>query len=136
MKQKYGLHRLKPFFFKNLTHQEVVDFFNENKPITLKYNLDLVDRVHAKYPLVSKKEIGIVIRASFQSFRDLLFLGKMLFFRDLFYNVLLKTFRTARVKSAGVKVFTHIIKVALTTPKDIKLSSDSDNEKDNEHSDS
>ena len=66
-----------PFFFKEHTHQEVVDDLNDQYPISLKHNEDLINRVHARYPLLDKFEVGVIVKAVFASFRDLLVLGKI-----------------------------------------------------------
>lgn len=83
---------VKPFHFKNLTHQQVVDILNEEVPLNIKYNEDLVNRVYAKYPLIPKSEISLIIKAVFQSLRELLVLGKVLNFNNLFFNAKLHFF--------------------------------------------
>lgn len=77
---------VKPFFFKDLSHQEMVDFLNQENPVNIKYNEDLVNRIHARYPLISKLEVSIIVKAIFQSLRDLLVLGNVLNFNNLFFN--------------------------------------------------
>ena len=83
---------VKQFAFKDLSHQEVVDLLNTDHPINLKYNEDLVNRVYDRYPLVSKVQVAIIVTAIFQSFRDLLVLGKVLNFNNLFFNAKLHFF--------------------------------------------
>jgi hypothetical protein len=85
-----------PFSFKDISHQEMVDYLNENYPISLKHNEDLVSRVHARYPLLDKSEVGIIIKAIFSSFRDLLVLGKILNFNTLFFDTKLLFFEHRR----------------------------------------
>jgi hypothetical protein len=77
---------VKSFFFKDLDHQQVVDLLNLEKPVNIKYNEDLVDRVHTRYPLIDKIQISIIIKAIFQSFRDLLILGKVINLNNLFFD--------------------------------------------------
>jgi hypothetical protein len=84
--------RVKPFKFKDLSHQEVVDLLNDENPVNLKYNEDLINRVHARYPLVDKTQVSIVVKSIFQSFRDLLILGKVLNFNNLFFDMKLHFF--------------------------------------------
>lgn len=81
-----------PFAFKEQTNQQMVDELNDIYPISLKHNEDLVNRVHAKYPLLDKSEVGIIIKAVFASFRDLLVLGKVLNFNNLFFDTKLHFF--------------------------------------------
>ncbi len=84
--------RVKPFKFKDLSNQEVVDLLNAENPVNLKYNEDLVNRVYARYPLVDKTQVSIVVKSIFQSFRDLLVLGKVLNFNNLFFDMKLHFF--------------------------------------------
>jgi len=86
------LKSVRPFYFKNLEHQEVVDQLNIEYPVNIKYNEDLVNRVHARYPLIDKIQVSIIVKAIFQSFRDLLILGKILNFNNLFFDVKLLFF--------------------------------------------
>lgn len=87
---------IKPFYFRDLSHQQVVDLLNKEYPISLKCNEDLIDRIHQRYPLINKSEIGIIVKAVFSSFRDLLILGKILNFNNLFFDTKLLFFRHRR----------------------------------------
>ncbi len=104
-----------PFSFKDMTHQQMVDYLNEKYPISLKHNEDLVNRVYARYPLLDKSEVGIIIKAVFASFRDLLVLGKVLNFNNLFFDTKLHFFEYRR---SG-----HILpslKVRMSTPPKLR----------------
>lgn len=83
---------VKPFYFKDLSHSQMADSLNESHPINLKYNEDLAERVYARYPLLERSEVSIIIKAIFQSFRDLLVLGKVLNFNNLFFDAKLHFF--------------------------------------------
>jgi hypothetical protein len=83
---------VKPFYFKEITNQELVELLNREYPIKIQNNEDLIDRIHARYPLINKTEISIIVRAVFQSFRDLLVLGKVLSFNNLFFDAKLHFF--------------------------------------------
>lgn len=74
----------------------MVDYLNEYYPISLKHNEDLINRVHSKYPLIDKSEVGIIVKAVFASFRDLLVLGKILNFNNLFFDTKLHIFAHRR----------------------------------------
>src|SRR5260370_34844594 len=106
---------VKPFFFKELDHQQVVDYLNNDLPVNIKYNEDLVDRVYAKYPLISKTKISIIIKAIFQSFRDLLVLGKVLNFNNLFFDCKLLFFDHRR----DGHIFPSL-KVKISTPPPLR----------------
>lgn len=69
-----------------MTHQEMVDLINQENPVSLKYNEELVNRVYARYPLISKAEVGMIVKTIFQGMRDLLILGKVLNFNTLFFD--------------------------------------------------
>jgi hypothetical protein len=77
---------VKPFFFRDISHQDMVDILNRENPINLRHNEDLIKRIHARYPLISKQEISVIVMAIFQSFRDLMVLGKVLNFNNLFFD--------------------------------------------------
>ena len=101
---------VKPFVFKDLSHQEMVDLVNEEIPLNIKYNEELVDRIHARYPLIDKIETSIIVRGIFQSLRDLLILGKVLNFNNLFFDTKLHFFDYRRnghiLPSLKVKIST------------------------------
>jgi hypothetical protein len=106
---------VKPFYFQDQSHQQVVDYFNKSYPISLKNNQDLVERVYQRYPLIDKSEVGIIIKAVFSSFRDLLILGKVLNFNKLFFDCKLHFFNHRREG--------HILpslKVRISTPPPLR----------------
>lgn len=96
-----------------MTNQQMVDYLNDNYPISIKHNEDLINRVHARYPLLDKSEVGIIIKATFASFRDLLVLGKVLNLANLFLNTKLLTFTHRR----GDVIFSAIKVHVSTSPK-------------------
>lgn len=106
---------VRPFYFKDLDHHQVVDLINYEKPINLKYNEDLIKRIHARYPLISRVHVAVIVKAIFQSFRDLLVLGKVLNFNNLFFDTKLHFFD---YRKAG-----HILpslKVKVSTPPPLR----------------
>lgn len=70
----------------------MVDLLNREYQVDIRYNENLVDRVYARYPFVNKIDISIVVKAFFQSLRDLLILGKVLNFNNLFFDTKLHFF--------------------------------------------
>lgn len=106
---------IKPFYFKELSHEEVVDTLNEKLPVNIKYNEDLVNRIYEKYPLITKTQISQIVKATFQSLRDLLILGKILNFNGVFFDTKLLFFNYYK---AG-----HILpslKVQISTPPPLR----------------
>jgi hypothetical protein len=83
---------VKEYVFKEMSHADMMDYLNETLPVSLKNNVDLVDRIHSRYPLLDKSQISFVVRAIFQSIRDLLVLGKVLNFNNLFFDTKLHFF--------------------------------------------
>jgi hypothetical protein len=104
-----------PFYFQDQSHQQVVDYLNTEHPISLKYNKDLVERVYQRYPLIDKSEVGIIVKAVFSSFRDLLILGKVLNFNNLFFDTKLKFFQHRR----GGRILPSL-KVHISTPPPLR----------------
>jgi len=93
----------------------MVDKLNDENPIDLKYNEDLVNRIHARYPLITKTQVSIIVKAVFKSFRDLLVLGDILNFNNLFFDTKLHFFD---YRSNG-----HILpslKVKISTPPPLR----------------
>ena len=76
----------RPFWFKDMTHQQMVNILNEDYPINLKYNVELIDRIHSRYPILDKTNVAVIIKAVFQSLRDLMVLGNILNFHRLFFD--------------------------------------------------
>lgn len=102
---------VKPFFFKDRSHQEMADALNKEYPISLKHNEDLVNRVAARYPLLKKSEIGIIVSGVFQSFRDLLVLEKVLNLNNLFFDTKLFFFLHTRHNNSHPSV-----RIKVSTP--------------------
>jgi hypothetical protein len=103
------------FSFQDQTKQEMVDQLNEEFPVSLKHNEDLLNRVCARYPLLSQGEVGIIIQAVFSSFRDLLVLGKVLNLNSLFFDTKLKFYGQKRKG-----VIYPVLRVQVGTPPKLK----------------
>ena len=104
------LKTVKEYYFQEVDRQEMVDQLNRDLPVNIKYNENLVDRVHARYPLLDKTEISVIVKSVFQSIRDLLVLGKVLNFNTLFFDTKLHFFDHRRdghiLPSLKVKIST------------------------------
>ena len=101
---------VKEYYFREVDHQGMADQLNRDLPVNIKYNEDLVDRIHARYPLLDKTQISIIVKSVFQSIRDLLVLGKVLNFNTLFFDTKLHFFDHRRdghiLPSLKVKIST------------------------------
>lgn len=93
----------------------MMDLLNKEIPINIKYNEDLVDRVHSRYPFISKIEVSLIVKSVFQSFRDLLVLGNILNFHNLFFDTKLYFF-DYNYKGTNVPG----VKLKLTTPPKLR----------------
>lgn len=106
---------VKPFVFKDLSHQDVLDNLNKDYPVNIKYNEDLVNKIYLRYPFIKKSEVSIIVKIFFQSMRDLLILGKVLNLNNLFFNTKLLFF-THRRGSAILPA----LKVQISTPPPLR----------------
>ena len=110
---------VKPFFFKDITHQEMVDILNIEYPIKLSNHEDLIDRIYTKYPLVNKYEISIIVLEIFKSIRELLVLGKVLNFNKMFFDTKLHFFTHHEF---GITF--PALKVKVSTPPPLRIIDD------------
>ena len=104
---------VRPFFFQDLSRQEVADLLDQEYPISLKHNEDLVNRVHLRYPILKKSEIAVIIRQVFQGFRTFLILGKTL--GDFFGRA-----RLVFSKHANMGTYYPSLKIKITTSSIVK----------------
>lgn len=106
--------QIKKFIFQ-LPHDEIAQQIDDDYPITLKYNENLVDRVHSRYPFVSKKDVILVITAVFQIMRKVLILGDIINFHHLFFDVKFLFYFIIKNKK-----LTKNLKLKIKTPPGIK----------------
>lgn len=112
-KKKY---KAENFRYKNKTHREVYEIINKKLPISLKNNEDLINRVHERYPILSKTEISIVVKAIFSALRELLILGKIVNIRTILAYMRL-SFNKAVFKKKKTQVS---VKIKLHTPDELR----------------
>lgn len=98
--------------YKDRTPEDVVDLLNKKIPISLKYNEDIINRIHAKYPLLSKTEISVVVLGVFQTIRDLLILNKEISVNGLFNHF--------RFIYGGKSDHNRCVSYFLRTPKSLR----------------
>src|SRR5579885_1443629 len=103
------------YTFRNKSRQQMVDELNTERPVSLKYNEDLVNRVYARYPVIDKSEVGLIIKAVFSSIRDLWILGNILNFNNLFLGAKLHFFQ----RPGGGRILPSL-KVRLATPPHLR----------------
>lgn len=103
------------YYFQDKSKQEKVDELNSDLPISLKHNEDLVNRVHARYPMIDKSEVGIIVKSVFQSIRELLVLGNSVNINNLFLGAKLHFFQ----RPGGGRILPSL-KVRLATPPHLR----------------
>jgi hypothetical protein len=106
---------VKTYYFNGFTHQQMVDHLNLHYPIKIERGEDLINRIYARYPLINKTEISMIVKAVFQSLRDLLVLGKVLNFNNLFFDTKLHFFDYH--KKGHILPF---LKVKISTPPPLR----------------
>jgi nucleoid DNA-binding protein len=89
------MERIKHFnnysvILNNTTFDEVISAINKQYPIKFDKGEDLIERIHARYPLVSKTEIAVIINATFESIREFLIRGEIVTVSGLFNNLRIK----------------------------------------------
>ena len=100
-----------PFEFTGKTKEEMADILDKAYPVNLRYNEELVNRVHTRYPLLKKAEVALIIKAVFSSCRYLLVLGNVLNFSGFIGGIKMCFYS---VKRLGI---THpCLKIKVATP--------------------
>lgn len=107
----------KSFSFTNRSNKEMADEVNEEYPIQLVRNQDLVERVFQRYQVLGKAEVAIIVKAVFTCMRELLILGKVLNLNKLFADVKLKFWMS---HGGGQPIPIPYCKVSTSTPKKMR----------------
>lgn len=71
-------------FFYLIDKELLTNNLDKIFPIKLKHNEELIERVHARYPFISKAEIALTITEIFAEMRKQLFIGNILKIHKLF----------------------------------------------------
>lgn len=87
----------------------------KNNPINIREHINIIDKIHEKYPLLSKSEISIIVKYSLETFRELLLFGNIINFNKLFFDMKLHIF-----KQIHNGVIFPSLKVKVSTPPRIK----------------
>jgi hypothetical protein len=108
-------HTVKPFEFKNMTKEKMVQCIDQTIPISLKNHEDLIDRIHVRYPLITKAEVGIIVSAIFYSIREFMVLGYVQNYFGLLVDLKLRFFARPRRS-----VILSVVKVSVATPPKLR----------------
>lgn len=99
-----------PFYFK-ITESEMKDIL-KNTPISLKYSIDLINRVCDRYKILPKNEVIEIIKCIFEVMRESLLLGDILNLNKFCFDTKLFFFQRTKngviVPRLRVKVGTPI----------------------------
>ncbi len=105
--------------FNEMTDQELIQIINRDYPINIMFLEKIIDRIYAKYPLIDKIEISIIVKAVFESIREFLILGYIINFNRFIFDMKLHAFEFA----TKTKVYLGL-KVKTTTPPSIRKIND------------
>jgi hypothetical protein len=76
------------------TDSDLAGHLDQDYPIKLTKLQDLIERVASRYPLIEKMEVSRIIKAIFESLRELLVLGCNLNFEKIFHDMKLNFHRS------------------------------------------
>lgn len=108
--------KFKTFSYKDISAYELIEEIDYIKPISLKNNKRLVNRVHKRYPFIKKYQIALIIRAAFYIMRAELLKNKILYLGS-FISMLYVRMGKRTTKHQGTY---PLLKVIASTPKKIK----------------
>ena len=109
---KNGLNPLK----YSVPLKEVLDTMASERPIKLIYNEDLLNRIHNRYPTLTKTEITLIVKAIFEEIRYAIFSNKIIRIYKIFSE-----FKSYMGNPS--KVFPAYFIINMNTPEDIKYGS-------------
>lgn len=107
----------RPLIFKDMNVEQFIKELNREFPIHLEYQKDLIDRVHARYPVLERSQIAYLIKNIFIVIRELLLRGKVLQLREIFNNTRLEVITNEKVGHLGSN---HAVRLTAKTPPHLK----------------
>jgi len=78
--------KIQHYEFNNISKRDMVNIANENLPINLKHLSKIIDKIHDKYPLVTKTDLTYVVKAIIYSLREFLILGYIINLNNFFHD--------------------------------------------------
>lgn len=94
---------------------DILHAMQDEYPISLVKIQHIIDRVHKRYPLVSKSDVTLVTKTFFECLRSILVAGDSLSISNMFTHMHL--YRYNRISK---NKFMHIVKVKLSTARKLK----------------
>jgi nucleoid DNA-binding protein len=102
------------FFFKKLDRFQMAEMVDDKLPISLRNQSGLIDRVHARYPIIEKQFVVAIIKAAFEVIRERLILGEVIDLPGI-VNAMWLYFNRSKGNSVRARIKTH-------TPEEIEKS--------------
>ena len=106
---------VKQINYKDLTIGEFTNLVNKSLQIKLSDKFDLINEIHDHYPVASKKDISLIVKAFFDVLRESLLAGEVINFNKTFSNMKLMVYKYRRDNKNYVSV-----KVRISTPIGVK----------------
>lgn len=89
--------------------------YQKDHPISLEHMQPILDRVHERYPMLTKYEIVLITKTFLTVMREILLSGGILSLNNFFSHMHLISFNKIRKNK-----FSRIVKVKLSTSRKIK----------------
>lgn len=105
---------IKEFYFT----KDIEEVVSELDEISLAKHSDLIDKIYDKYPLISRVEIAIIIKTTFETLREILVRGGIIMFHRLFFDFKLLFRQRKEIKGARGTI--NIVKALIKTPPPLK----------------
>jgi len=67
--------------------EDLVDDIRSKLPINIKKLENIIDRIHEKYPLIDKTEVAIIVKAIFETMRELLIQKRQININNFFNSM-------------------------------------------------
>lgn len=106
---------VKEIRYKDLSIEEFISTINKSLQIKLSDKAELIDEIHDHYPMVSKKDVSLIVKAFFDVLRESLVTGEVINFNKTFSNMRLLVYNHRRNNKDYVSV-----KVKISTPVGVK----------------
>jgi hypothetical protein len=100
--------------YKNSSLDDLILLINNNSPISLKYNEKLIEKIHDRYPYLSKHDIALIVQSTFSVMRELLLKDNVLhlgsFMSKLYIKIITRatphqgTYMALKVKASSINL--------------------------------
>jgi hypothetical protein len=111
----------KPFWFWNVSNQEVAEVLDQEYPIKLT-DTRIIDRIHAQYPIIPKHEVAMIVRACFEVLRARLILGDLIRIKGFLIDLFLRCSWSPQLRTVWLqnKNGKALMQLTVRTPKGLQ----------------